>query len=117
MAEIMINARFETLDDAEQAATELRSALGTEVDIRSLSENQSARERMAVDDQTRLAYPAANLSTQTPSPSAALVMGVPGPQADGTIYSDRAYVLEARTDEDSKGLALDILAKYGGRII
>jgi len=117
MAEITINARFETLTDAEEAATELRAALGTEVDIRSLSEQQSSRDRMTVDERTMLAYPAMNLGAPTPAPAAALAMGLPGPDADGPIYSDRAYVLEARIEDENRHLALDIIEKYGGRLI
>jgi len=117
MAEITINARFETLDDAEGAATELRAALGTELDIRSLSENQSARNRMAVDERALFAYQAMNLGSPTLAPYAALTMGLSGVQADSVIYSDHAYVLEARIDESNRRQALDIIEKYGARLI
>jgi hypothetical protein len=118
MAQIFLSARFDNLNDAEGAATELRAAFGTEVDIRSMSENQSARDRVTVDERVLLAYPAMNLGSPTPSPASALAMGLPGLQADSNILlNDRAYVLEANINEEDVLQAREILERYRAKII
>lgn len=113
---ITLSARFTNLQDAESAATELRSQLAAKVDIRALSENQSSHGFAAST------YPAYFFTSSWISgTSGPYLGGVPDYQADpdleGELYADRSYVVEARIDEHQRPEAAMIIAKYGADIV
>jgi len=116
MAGITMNARFDNLDDAEQAATELRSLFGTHVDIRALSGNQSSRSSDPPGDSSMFALPGLNFGSPTPF-AAVFPSTLPGEDVESGVYSDHAYVVEAQVSAEQEQLAAEIIERYGAERI
>lgn len=118
MTRITLSARFETLDNAERAATEIRSQLATDVDIRSLSENQSDTAEDNMNVPNFLVYPSLNFNS---TPNAAAFINESNDAFDGvagsSVYAEEAYVMEMQIDSDEETIAAEIIEKYGAELI
>jgi len=117
MAEkITINGRFATLEDAERAATEIRSLFQTQVDIRALSENNSFQSSKPPRFPVTQALPGTNFSYAAPF-SAASPANTPSPDGLGGVYGEEAYVLEAQVDPEAEEQVAEIFQRYGAERI
>ncbi len=118
MPEIALNARFDSLQDAEAAATEIRSLFGVVADIRTLSENQSFRASEPMNFTAFYGYPTFNTSSSIPAASA-VPAGNTGTdyEHDGGNFSPRSYVMEAQLEEEDYRRAVEIAEKYGADLI
>lgn len=116
MARQTISARFDSLQQAERAATEVRSSLDTHVDIRSLSLNQSDNGEDFTDVPGIFAFPSLSFGSSTPYVSA-FPPDHSGFGEGGGAYSKHAYVLEASVELESEQVVTEIVERYDGELI
>lgn len=118
MTRITLSARFDSLQNAERAATEVRSVLGAAVDIRSLSENQSDTTEQQMNVPNFFAFPNMNFNS---TPFGAAFVNQSGEPfdsvADSGVYADEAYVMEMMIDSDEEGIAAEIIKKYDAELM
>lgn len=115
MTRITLSARFDSLQNAERAATEVRSVLATDVDIRRLSENQSDTPEENLNVPNNFVFPNLNFNS---TPFGAAFIDQSNDPFDGIgAYSEEAYVMEMMIDSDEEGIATEIIEKYGAELI
>lgn len=112
MTDITVNGRFSHLENAELAATEIRSRLGIEVRINALSENQSKRHYASPGFLPLHFLPGMNMGYLPPF-SAVYHSDLVTSEEGTAMYIDRAYMLEAMVPREHESLVSEIISKYG----